>query len=563
MAEPLSLESHEIGGQPLIAPFLDRLGLRTFFEGALGEADRRLRLSHTKTALLMIRNFTLSRHPLYAVPQWLSRFDPGELGLEPEHLRLLNDDRLGRTLDRLFKVDLRTLMTRLVVHMVREFDLDLDRLHNDSTSITFKGAYREQPPRKDGRRRLKIAHGHNKDHRPDLKQLVWTLTISADGAVPVHYNVDDGNVTDDQTHVQTWDVLRHIVGRAEFVYVADCKLCTKHNMGYIDRHQGWFITVLPQTRKEDARFKKWILDNTGNWQVIWKRPHCRGAKTVPPEVFEALDAPEPSAEGYRIVWYRSSEKWKRDQQARDDAIQAARMALQRLSERVGKRFLKTRAQVQEAVAKILDDTYTHAWVKVEVAQRRRHTYKQAGPGRPGRHTRYTRQYTTVHEPVVTIDTEAVKASAAIDGIFPLITNTPPARFSSLDLLKTYKYQAFLEKRHEQLKTPAELVPVNFKSPERIEAFLFLYFVAILIHALMERQVRKAMKARGIKDIPLYPEERACRAPTADKILDLFEPIRRHRLRRGGRLVKTFWDELNELQRTVLDLLEIPASDYGK
>ena len=83
MAEPLSLESHEIGGQPLIAPFLDRLGLRTFFEGALGEADRRLRLSHTKTALLMIRNFTLSRHPLYAVPQWLSRFDPGELGACP------------------------------------------------------------------------------------------------------------------------------------------------------------------------------------------------------------------------------------------------------------------------------------------------------------------------------------------------------------------------------------------------------------------------------------------------------------------------------------------------
>ena len=483
MAEPLSLESHEIGGQPLIDPFLDRLRLRTFFEEALGEADRRLRLSHTKTALLMIRNFTLSRHPLYAVPQWLSRFDPGELGLKPD--------------------------------------------------------------------------------RPDLKQLVWTLTVSADGAVPVHYNVDNGNVTDDQTYVQTWDVLRRIVGRAKFVYVADGKLCTKHNMGYIDRHQGWFITVLPQTRKEDARFKKWILDNTGNWQVIWKRPHRRGGKKVPPEIFEALDAPEPSAEGYRIVWYRTSEKWKRDQQERDDAIQAARMELQRLSERVGKRFLKTRAQVQEAVAKILDDTHTHAWVKVEVAQRRRHTYKQAGPGRPGRHTRYTRQYTTVHEPVVTIDTDAVKASAAIDGIFPLITNLPTARFSSIDLLKTYKYQAFLEKRHEQLKTPAELVPVNFKSPERIEAFLFLYFIAILIHALMERNVRKAMKTRGIKDIPLYPEERACRAPTADKILDLFEPIRRHRLRRGGHLVKTFWDELNELHRTVLDLLEIPASAYGE
>ena len=177
----------------------------------------------------------------------------------------------------------------------------------------------------------------------------------------MHYNVDNGNVTDDQTHVQTWDVLRRIVGRAKFVYVADSKLCTKHNMGYIGRPQGWFITVLPQTRKEDARFKKWILDNTGNWQVIWNRPHRRGGKKVPPEIFEALDAPEPSAEGYRIVWYRTSEKWKRDQQERDDAIQAARMELQRLSERVSKRFLKTRAQVQEAVAKILDDTHTHAW----------------------------------------------------------------------------------------------------------------------------------------------------------------------------------------------------------
>lgn len=169
--------------------------------------------------------------------QWLSRFDPAELGLKSEHLRLLNDDRLGRTLDRLFKVDLRTLMTRLVVHMVREFGLELERMHNDSTSVTLTGAYRQQPPRKDGRRRLKIVHGHNKDHRPDLKQLVWTLTISADGAVPVHYNVDNGNVTDDQTHVQTWEVLRHIVGRAEFIYVADSKLCTKHNMGVLSVQQ--------------------------------------------------------------------------------------------------------------------------------------------------------------------------------------------------------------------------------------------------------------------------------------------------------------------------------------
>ena len=98
--------------------------------------------------------------------------------------------------------------------------------------------------------------------------------------------------------------------------------------------------------------------------------------------------------------------------------------------------------------------------------------------------------------------------------------------------------------------------------ERIEAFLFLYFVAVLIHALIEREVRHAMKTRKMESIPLYPEERACRAPTADKILELFEPLRRHRLFERDTLVQTFWDELSDVQRTVLELMEVPTSAYG-
>ena len=108
-----------------------------------------------------------------------------------------------------------------------------------------------------------------------------------------------------------------------------------------------------------------------------------------------------------------------------------------------------------------------------------------------------------------------------------------------------------------------MVPVNFKTPERIESYLFLYFIAVTLHALIERQLRDAMKARGIRSIPLYPEERACRAPTADKVLALFEPFRRHQLFEDGKPIKTFWDDLTEVQRTVLELLEIPASAYGQ
>ena len=168
MAGNRHLESLYLGAHPLIQPLFERLRLRTFFQEALGKPDGRLRVSHVDAALLLVRNFTLSRHPLYGVPDWVCRFDPSQLELEPHQVKFLNDDRLGRTLDKLFEADLRTLMTRLVVHMVEEFNLDLQRMHNDSTSITFTGVYRQKPSRKDGRRHLKVVHGFNKDHRPDL-----------------------------------------------------------------------------------------------------------------------------------------------------------------------------------------------------------------------------------------------------------------------------------------------------------------------------------------------------------------------------------------------------------
>lgn len=556
----LTLESVEVGAQPLLQVFLDRLGLRALFTRAFAERDARLRLPHADSALLLVRNFTLARHPLYGVPQWAQRFCPGRLELRPEQLALVNDDRFGRTLDQLFLLDRRTLLTRVVVRVVERFGLELARLHNDSTTVTFTGAYRYAPQRRDGRRRLVITHGHNKDHRPDLKQLLWTLTISGDGAVPVHYNVDDGNVTDDRTHIATWTILRALAGRADFLYVADSKLCTRHNMGVLHDAGGRFVTVLPRTRREDADFRRQLAAHPVSWQLVWERPPLR-RQTDPPDRFEAVEG-LTTAEGYRLVWFRSSEKWKRDEQWRQAAIDRARFEFHRLREHVGRRPLKTRETVAAAVDAILEKTGAGPWLRVELVARPRHRHKQAGPGRPGPNTRYVRLTTTVYEPEVTVDAEAVRRSAVADGIFPLVTNTALEELPTLALLQAYKYQAFIEKRHEQLKTAAEVVPVNFKSPERIEAFLFLYFLALTLQALIERQVRRAMAARRLRAIPLYPEERECRAPTADKILQAFAPLRQHHLLRNGHPIRTFADPLTDLQRTLLDLLQIPTSAYA-
>ena len=89
--------------------------------------------------------------------------------------------------------------------------------------------------------------------------------------------------------------------------------------------------------------------------------------------------------------------------------------------------------------------------------------------------------------------------------------------SELELLKTYKRQPTIEKRFSQLKTDFEVAPVYLKSVHRIQALLAVYFFALLVEALMERELREAMSRKGIESLPLYPEGRACRRPTTRRV----------------------------------------------
>ncbi|EQD51415.1 hypothetical protein B1A_13062, partial [mine drainage metagenome] len=59
----------------------------------------------------------------------------------------------------------------------------------------------------------------------------------------------------------------------------------------------------------------------------------------------------------------------------------------------------------------------------------------------------------------------------------------------------------------------EITPVSLKSVTRIEGLLFLYFIVLLMEALMEREVRLEMKSEKIASLPIYPEDRSCESPT--------------------------------------------------
>jgi transposase len=550
-----TLSSYSVAALPILDRLFDRLRLESILRDHLPREGRRSRIPTATGLRLLLKNLLISREPLYGLGEWAARHVPELLGLTPAQLPSLNDDRVGRCLDRLFDADVPSFTLAVVVHAVREFRVELDELHNDSTTITLHGDYeaadRERTLR--GRLRLAATWGHNKDHRPDLKQLLYILTVARDGAVPVQFRVQSGNTTDDRSHRDTWDFLCKLTGRCDFLYVADCKLATTEDMAYLHRHGGRFLSVLPRTRGEDAAFRAAVLAGRVHWRRIHDKYDDEG------ELVDRFSIHQPeatSAEGYRLIWYHSARKAETDAASRLQRIERAVERLMELRQRLAspRTRHRDRAKVAEAVEAILEETGTAAWITVTIEERAEETYRQQRRRRPGADTLYVKHERKRFDLAHRVELERLSEEAASDGIFPLISNEPG--MSAKDLLLAYKEQPMIEKRFGQLKTDFVVAPVYLKEVSRIQALLCVYFLALLVESLLERELRRAMEREGIASVPLYPEGRACRRPTARKVIDLFEDVQRHELSAGRRPAVVFTTRLSRLQRRILRLLKM-------
>ena len=552
-----SLESLEVGAVPILNSFFRRLQLREIFERHLTPpsplAGKAPALSPATIVLVLLRNILLSRQPTYAIPQWLRGFVPDLFDLTPNQARFFNDDRIGRTLDRLFRCSQPALLTDIILQAIRAFAIDLARFHQDTTSITFHGNYPNSRPDSPAPH---ITFGYNKDHRPDLKQLIWSLVVSADGAIPVHFHLHPGNTTDDQVHQQTWLTLRQLAGTADFCYVADCKLASSENMRFIADQHGTFLTILPRTRKEMAEFEDYGKQHPISWQEVRRDPPRR--QNDPDSVYHGWESPTLTKEGFRLLWYRSSQKLHVDQEQRSQRLATARLQLQQLQQRATD--TATVATLQEASDKILKQYQVEDFLHVTIERLMRKEYKQRGPGRPGPNTLYDQVEVSSFVVNVVEDKTALQAAARWDGLFPLVTNSPT--FTLKEALDKYKYQPFLEKRHQQLKSVLEVAPVFLKNPERVASMLLLYFVSLLVYALIERELRQRMQQEGVEELHLYPEMRATMRPTADLALAAFVGWRRHHLLdASGTLLKSFHDPLPAEAKMVLHLLNVDSQPY--
>ena len=557
-----TLTTRYLGALPVVGHFAGRMGLHRLLDAWVPADDARLALDPAVVIAAVVANLAIEHRPLYARSEWAAVYEPSLLLLGEDGPGLLNDDRVGRMLDRLFQADRGSLLTELMVGVIAEFGIDCSRLHNDSTSVSVHGTYQAADGEDvAGTPAPAIMRGHSKDHRPDLKQLVFILTVSGDHAVPVIYRLADGNTSDDPTRIPTWDQLVRLTGGPGFLYAADCKLASEEAMGHIHRGGGRFITVLPRSRKEDAAFRAWMQDHEPGWAEALRAPgrigepdqvlvHLPGAVALRGGVPRGVGARQRQAAPRRRRPCQEDREGGGGDRRRPDraAVLPAEPAADRRGGARRRRGCPRRLR-RRALGPLHGDREDPGIIP-------------ADPRRPGPDTGYRRIEKKTFEVTCDIDYQQVACDAVSDGCWPLITNDRD--MTGAEVLAAYRYQPNLERRHHLLKGVQDAAPIWIKTIPRIEAIFLCHFIALLIGALIERQIRMAMKAAEIARIPVYPELRGCAAPSADRIFEIFAHVARHELRDAtGALVQVFEPEFTELQLKILDLLDVPVTAYTK
>ncbi len=541
----------------IAADILDRLGVDALFERFVPTETTRCRLPWAKGLGVLLRSILVEREPIYRQHEMVAAFAPASFRLTADEMVALGDDQIGRALDHLFDADRGSFLTEVVISASKAFGLTLDELHNDSTSLRLVGQYRRATGRTvRGKVAPFITYGYSKDHRPDLKQILFVLTTAADGGVPIQFRSEPGNKTDSRTHEETWDTLCKIAGNTTFLYVADSKLCGGEAMDHIDSRKGRFVTVMPRSRRKDATFREWIQTNEPPWETVRDRRHPR-RHDGPRDIWRVFVPQMPSKEGWPIVWVSSALLRLKQERSRQERVTRAEQLLQRLATQLSgpKPRHRTRPQIELRIGEILKATRTARYLVVNVTRKDEHTHRQDRAGRPGPDTRYRRRSKTRWCVSWTIDQTKVAYDRKSDGMYPLLTND--RTLTARQALDAHKRQPTIEKRFEQTKSVFEVAPIFLKNETRIDALLFIYFLSILVQTLLEREVRRAMARLGMETLPIYPEERRCHRPTAEQLLRVFAPVQRHVLVHRGADVRAFDLKLTETQRLVLGVLGIP------
>jgi len=445
----------------------------------------------------------------------------------------LHDDRLGQILDTLFAANLNRVLGAIALNALEVYALSPPWLHQDTTTLTLYGAYKEEARPVDGPVPPRPAYGHNKDGRDALKQVLLSLGVRSDG-LPLRLGIRDGNTSDSpETPVAIEECVALGLDGVRGI-VADSKAYCKRTLGLCLEQRVGLITLVPRTCAVRPELEAWgqqhgplplLLEKPGRTRR--EPPRRWHGHSVVRQVEVEYAAGRLALAALRFLVVHSSQL---AQQAAVAYTAAQAKEVERVAEhiqRVEARWCACAADAEAAITDYAGRGQGRRGRKPRLWRYHALHYRVEAVSFPKKRTRRGRppKAEAPHVEVryrLVVHTEALIPSEDAHGWTVLATTVPPEVCSDAEILQAYQEQNTpVEPGFRWIKNPAAISPVWLEKPERIAALAMLTVIGLLVYAVIQRQVRRYLCDHD-RQIPGNKGPTAM--PTAAVVFALFTPV---------------------------------------
>ena len=513
----------------LIASVIKDIGLIDMIDRRLVPDEQEVITPGEAVAGMILNGLGFANRPLSLTPQFFANKPLDLLLREGLDAAMFNRFKLGRTLDEASAYGCDLLFEELALAIWAHEGIDRRVNHLDTTSFALTGAY--APDRDE--HAIHITHGYSKDHRPDLKQVVLELMVSQDGGVPCVSKSWDGNISDTQVFQQRAEALMRAFKDSPTprYLVADAKLYCETNAAHLT--QLGFITRIPATLNLVSQVIGQALQGD-TWQPF--DDHTR---------YQSL----------ALCHYGMGQRWLVvfSQAALERAEATLNTAKQREDEAINKQLFHLQAQrfgtpeaAHDALAALARRWRYHQVASSHLTEHKRY----AGKGRPTARTPLKAIEWQIQAQVLA-DDEAMKRDKQGKACYVLGTNIDAREVSDTEVIAAYKGQAHVEGGFRFLKDPLFFVSSLFvKKPTRIEGFLLVMPLALLVYSVTQRRLRKQL-SQNHETVPNQINQ-PTPSPTLRWVFQLLEGIHRVQVTVQGQ-VHHLIEGLNDVQIKILRL----------
>jgi len=503
------------GAAPLVAAFCREIKLRDIIDEMVTWDPKQCRLSPGTLIEALIINVLTARKPLYRVEEFYREMNLNVLFGEGITADAFNDDALGRALTKLAKAHPNRVYLALALSAIKVHRIETRVVHADTTSISVAGEYDWED---EDNHLLDITYGYSKDRRPDLKQFLYGLITTGEG-IPIFGEMRDGNMSDKKWNKEVLDRLQAMLpcDSGKRIYVADSALVTNDNLDLLFEKKIPFISRLPETFSISAELKDWAWSEN-RWQHLGSLVQKKDAAVYRIQ----STVRELNGHTYRFIVVHSSSLDKKKEKSIKKMIETRKSELLSACDELAKRKFFCEADAKKEVEIFLAKHASPLFELNTEIKEERVIKRRVGRPRKGEPVNYQTYYRVVPS-LVSVNEEFVKELKAKAATFLLITNIlDDKELSPADVLREYKNQTAVELSFRFLKNPVYVDGIYVKNPERVVAIGYVFLMALLIYALLQRRVRRNL-AKESKPLTI-PGKRKSFSPTGTMLLEMLKPL---------------------------------------